>query len=176
MRLLVLCLPNYLTTMTTKEIIHLQSLLCKMKPGPYEYWNEPGNDIIAAECKEGDGEPIAALAGIYSMEDEFRAIAALLNAAPELIKLALLANLNAAQTLVTEIAQGFGLEWQPLENSPRDGTVFMAYVPHDDPSVGGFQFCAVWNTRGRLLCMMSGDDYTAEATLWRPAYPLPENH
>jgi hypothetical protein len=64
----------------------LEILIGKMKPGPYEYWNEPGNDILAAGCKEGDGEPIAALAGIYSMPDEFRAIAALLNAAPDLIR------------------------------------------------------------------------------------------
>ena len=77
--------------MTIQEIIKLQSLLCKMKQGPYEYWNEPGNDILAAGCKEGDGEPIAALPGIHTLPDEFRAIAALLNAAPELIRLALLA-------------------------------------------------------------------------------------
>ena len=66
------------------------------------------------------------------------------------------------------------MEWQPLDNSPRDGDVFMAYVPHDDPSVGGFQFCAVWNREDRLLCMMSGDDFTDKATLWRAAHPLPE--
>jgi len=64
----------------------LEIMLGKMKPGPYEYWDEQGNDILAAECKEGDGEPIAALAGIQSMPDEFRAIAYLLNAAPDLIR------------------------------------------------------------------------------------------
>ncbi len=68
-----------------------------------------------------------------------------------------------------------GDNWQPLANSPHDGTVFMAYVPHDDPTVGGFQFCAVWNLADRLLCMMSGDDFTDKATLWRAAHPLPEN-
>lgn len=116
--------------MTTKEIIHLQSLLCKMKPGPYEYWNEPGNDIIAAECNEGDGEPIAALAGIYSMENEFRAIAALLNASPELIKLALLANLNAAKTLVTEIAQGLGFAW--TQTPPTETGVYWLWQGEED--------------------------------------------
>ena len=69
----------------------------------------------------------------------------------------------------------YGDDWQPLANSPHDGVVFMAYVPHDDPSVGGFQFCAVWNLDNRLLCMMSGDDFTDKATLWRAAHPLPEN-
>lgn len=66
-----------------------------------------------------------------------------------------------------------GDEWQPIGGSPRDGTVFMAYVPHSDPIAGGFQFCAVWNLDGRLLCMMSGDDFTEKATLWRAAHPLP---
>jgi len=63
----------------------LESQLAKMRAGPYEYWDEAGNDILAAECKDSDGEPIAALAGIVSMPDEFRAIADLLNAAPDLI-------------------------------------------------------------------------------------------
>lgn len=62
--------------------------------------------------------------------------------------------------------------WQPLASSPRDGTVFMAFAPHDQ---GGFQFCAVWNLDNRLLCMMSGDDYTDKATLWLVAHPLPHN-
>ena len=74
--------------MTTQEIDKLETLLSAMKPGPYEYWDESGNDILAAECKDGDGKPIAALAGFYSMPDEFRAIAALLNAAPDLLRLA----------------------------------------------------------------------------------------
>jgi hypothetical protein len=69
----------------------------------------------------------------------------------------------------------YGDDWQPLANSPRDGTVFMAYVSHDDPRAGGFQFAAVWNLRDRLLCMMSGDDFTNKATLWRVAFPFPEN-
>ena len=64
----------------------LEDLLKKMKPGPYEYWDSADNDIIAAECADGKGKPIAALAGISSMRNEFRAIASLLNAAPDLIR------------------------------------------------------------------------------------------
>lgn len=62
-------------------------------------------------------------------------------------------------------------EWKPIKSSPRDGSVFMAFVPH---SQIGFQFCATWNTDNRLVCMMSGDDFTYKATLWRAAHPLPE--
>ena len=79
--------------------------------------------------------------------------------------------------IAKEIADAMNIEpvredgWQPLDNSPREGVVFMAYVPHD---AGGFQFAAVWNTADRLLCMMSGDDFTDKATLWRAAHPLPK--
>lgn len=62
--------------------------------------------------------------------------------------------------------------WQPIETAPRDGAVFLAFVPH---SQVGFAFTACWNTRNRLLCMMSGDDYTAEATHWMPLPEFPEN-
>lgn len=58
--------------------------------------------------------------------------------------------------------------WQPMENSPRDGSVFLAFAPHIQV---GYAFVAVWNTENRLLCMMSGRDCTDEATRWRP---LPE--
>lgn len=64
----------------------LEKQLAKMRAGPYEYWDESGNDILAAQCHEGDGVPIAALAGIVSMPNEFRAISDLLNAAPDLIR------------------------------------------------------------------------------------------
>jgi hypothetical protein len=84
--------------MTTKEIVKLQSLLSKMKPGPYEYWATDSNDMIAAECKDGKGNLIAALPGITSLPKEFTAITALLNAAPELIKLALLAKLAESES------------------------------------------------------------------------------
>jgi len=66
----------------------LENLFGKMLAGPYEYWDDGGNDILAARCYEGDGEPIAGLAGIVSMPNEFRCIAALLNTAPDLIRLA----------------------------------------------------------------------------------------
>lgn len=59
-----------------------------MRPGPYEYWGSSGNDMLVAKCHWGTGVPIAALAGLTSMPNEFRAIAALLNAAPELLKVA----------------------------------------------------------------------------------------
>jgi len=85
-----------------------------MKPGPYEYWADQGNDILAAECKDGDGEPIAALPGIYSLPDEFRAIAALLNAAPMLIKLALIGKLKTRDVFLADIAQGLDLPWPKL--------------------------------------------------------------
>lgn len=62
--------------------------------------------------------------------------------------------------------------WQPIETAPLDGTVFLSFVPHDQV---GFAFVGVWNTRGRLLCMMSHDDYTAEATHWMPLPEFPEN-
>lgn len=75
--------------MTFHEIKKLESLLTKMKPGPYEYWSTDSNDLIAAECKGGKGVLIAALPGITSLPAEFEAITALLNAAPELIKLAI---------------------------------------------------------------------------------------
>lgn len=87
-------LVTYIKIMTTKEIIKLQSLLCKMRPGPYEYWNGQGDEVLAAECdSNGDGWPIAVRHGLKPRPDEFAGIAALLNAAPELIKLALLAKL-----------------------------------------------------------------------------------
>lgn len=69
-----------------KEIEELEALLKKMKPGPYEYWEQPDNDLLAAECTAENGTLIAALPGIASMSNEFRAIAALLNAAPALIE------------------------------------------------------------------------------------------
>jgi hypothetical protein len=78
--------------------------------------------------------------------------------------------------IAKDIAAAMNLEpvsedgWQPIDTSPRDGDVFMAYVPH---GAGGFQFVAVWNTADRLLCMMSGDDFTGKATLWHPVIPLP---
>lgn len=75
--------------MNHADIENLADLLGKMKPGPYEYWDQKDNDLLAAECTpDGKGKLIAALPGITSMEDEFRAIAALLNAAPELLRLA----------------------------------------------------------------------------------------
>jgi hypothetical protein len=74
--------------MTIQEIDKLETLLSEMKPGPFEYWDDPSNDILAAECHSNGGTLIAGLAGITSMPDEFRAIAALLNAAPELLRLA----------------------------------------------------------------------------------------
>ena len=62
--------------------------------------------------------------------------------------------------------------WQPLGTSPRDGEVFLAFVPHDQV---GFAFAAVWNTADRLLCMMSGDDFTETATHWMLMPEFPEN-
>ena len=62
--------------------------------------------------------------------------------------------------------------WQTLETSPRDGVVFLSFVPHDQ---GGFAFSAVWNTSDRLLCMMSGDDFTDKATHWTLLPEFPEN-
>lgn len=68
-----------------------------------------------------------------------------------------------------------GDDWLPIATCPKDDEVFMAYVPHDDPTVGGFQFVACWGRDDRLLCMMSLKDYTDKATLWRKPHPLPEN-
>ena len=60
--------------------------------------------------------------------------------------------------------------WEPVESSPHGGVVFLAFVPHEQ---GGFAFCGVWNTEGRLLCMMSGDDFTGHATHWTPLPQFP---
>ena len=75
--------------MNHQDLDKLSDLLGNMKPGPYEYWDEPDNDLLAAECTgNGNGYLIAGLAGIASMRAEFAAIAALLNAAPEILRLA----------------------------------------------------------------------------------------
>mgnify|MGYP001563051434 CR=1 FL=1 len=75
--------------MTMRKLKELERLLSKMKPGPYEYWDNDSNDLIVARCKTpGKGVPIAALPGMSSMRDEFTAICALLNDAPSLISLA----------------------------------------------------------------------------------------
>jgi hypothetical protein len=75
--------------MNHTDLESLADLLGKMKPGPYEYWDQKHNDLLAAECtKAGEGKLIAALPGLSGMENEFRAIAALLNAAPDLLRLA----------------------------------------------------------------------------------------
>ncbi len=52
----------------------------KATPGPWAYWDQPGNDIIAAGPKSGDpddaeGKPICALAGFTSRPHDFRFIA-----------------------------------------------------------------------------------------------------
>lgn len=62
--------------------------------------------------------------------------------------------------------------WKPIESAPRNGTVFVAFAPHDQ---GGFQFSACYNTDGFLLCMMSGDNFTLEVTHWTPQPESPEN-
>ena len=62
--------------------------------------------------------------------------------------------------------------WSPIATAPRDGSVFLAFVPH---SQCGFVFAAVITTDGRLACMMSGDDFTKQATEWMPMPPFPEN-
>ena len=70
----------------------LETLLKAMKQGPYEFIELDGNQVIGAECTETTFQGIAALFGLSSMEDEFRAIVALLNAAPKLIAAAKMAN------------------------------------------------------------------------------------
>lgn len=74
--------------MKLKDVARLERLLTKMRPGPYEYWGSSGNDMLVAKCHRGTGVPIAALAGVVSMPNEFKAITALLNSAPELLKAA----------------------------------------------------------------------------------------
>ena len=74
--------------LTLKDVERLERLLKNMRPGPYEHWKGPCNDFIMAKCKRNTGVPIAALSGLESMPHEFRAICALLNAAPELLKAA----------------------------------------------------------------------------------------
>ena len=74
--------------LTLKDVSLLERLLKKMRPGPYEYWKGPCNDFLMATCKRNTGVPIAELSGLESMPHEFLAIAALLNAAPELLKAA----------------------------------------------------------------------------------------
>jgi hypothetical protein len=58
----------------------------------------------------------------------------------------------------------------PIATAPRDGSVFMVFVPHE---MTGFQFVAVVTLDGRICCMMSGDDFTGKATMWHPVIPLP---
>lgn len=53
--------------------------------------------------------------------------------------------------------------WKPIETAPKNGYIFMGYVPHGN---GGFRFLGYWNPRGRLVCTGSCADYTADATMW----------
>jgi hypothetical protein len=61
--------------------------------------------------------------------------------------------------------------WQPIETAPREGDVFLAFVPHGQV---GFAFAACQNMAERLVCMMSGDDFTGKATHWMPLPEFPE--
>ena len=70
---------------TRAEIKTLEKLLDEMKRGPYEFWDDPGNQFIVAEVKGDKGRLIAALPGISPQTNEFKAIVALLNAAPKII-------------------------------------------------------------------------------------------
>lgn len=67
-----------------------------------------------------------------------------------------------------------GQEWKTMDIAPRDGTVFLAFVPHDQ---SGFAFVAMKTAAGQVKCMMSGRDYTAEAIRWMPlpAHPKRED-
>lgn len=84
------------------DIATLEKLLKAMKPGPYEFIELGGNQVIAAECTETTYRGIAALFGLSSMENEFRAIVALLNAAPKLLAAAKMANDPAMPTASVE--------------------------------------------------------------------------
>ena len=66
---------------------------------------------------------------------------------------------NRTEAMEREIPQ-----WKPIDTAPKDGTVFDTFVPHD---AGGFQFTGVINLKGKLMCMMSGDDFTETATHWK---------
>lgn len=61
--------------------------------------------------------------------------------------------------------------WQTIETAPREGDVFLAFAPHGHV---GFAFAACQNTAERLVCMMSGDDFTGKATHWMPLPEFPE--
>lgn len=77
-----------MNALTEKQLNELEKLLGKMMKGPYEYWDMSSNDLLAGECHKGQGRVFAALPGLTSMSDEFRAVAALLNNAPALISAA----------------------------------------------------------------------------------------
>lgn len=64
--------------------------------------------------------------------------------------------------------------WKPIETCPKDGEVFMAFVPYEDPLIG-FQFVALINGKGRLLSMMTMEDMTDVVTHWHEVIPLPQN-
>jgi hypothetical protein len=61
------------------------------------------------------------------------------------------------------------MEWKQvntLRSHKIAGEVFLAYVPHkDDPTIG-YAFVASLNTIGRIICIMSLDDYTDTVVLW----------
>jgi len=73
--------------MNKSELQELEQLLQKMTPGPYEFWGEPAGAVLSGKCAAGGGKLIASMEG-RAVADEFRAIVALLNAAPELIRMA----------------------------------------------------------------------------------------
>lgn len=62
--------------------------------------------------------------------------------------------------------------WVPIEEFAAGNEVFTAYAPH---SQGGFQFSAVCNIKGRILCMMSLDDMTDQVTHARKQFDPPQS-
>ena len=60
--------------------------------------------------------------------------------------------------------------WFPIDKFAVGGEVFTAYAPHYQ---GGFQFSAVCNANGRILCVMSLDDMTDQVTHARKQFDPP---
>ena len=61
--------------------------------------------------------------------------------------------------------------WFLIEEFAAGEDVFTAYAPHNQ---GGFQFSAVCNRDGRILCMMSLEDMTDKVTHARKQFDAPE--
>lgn len=61
-------------------------------------------------------------------------------------------------------------EWQPIETAPKDGTLFLAFGPHDTMNVVSFAY----TERGRDFWWTLGMPASDKVTHWMPLPPAPK--